>query len=142
VRIPKGIKPGQQIRPAGQGGAGMAGGQAGDIYLEIEFRPHPWYRVEGRDLYLELPVAPWEAALGASVKVPTPGGMVDLKVPPDSQSGSRLRLKGRGLPGEPAGDLYVSLQIVLPPARDEAARELYREMARKLAFNPRVRLGG
>lgn len=142
VRIPQGIKPGQQIRLSGQGAPGMAGGEAGDLYLEIEFRPHPWYRIDGHNLYLELPVAPWEAALGATVKAPTPAGMVDLKIPADSAAGSRLRLKGRGLPGQPPGDLYVVLRIVLPPARDEAARALYREMARKLAFNPRAQMGG
>jgi curved DNA-binding protein len=141
LKIPKGIMPGQQIRLAGQGGAGLGQGEAGDLYLEVQFKPHPLYRAEGRDLHLELPVAPWEAALGATVKVPTPAGLVDMKVPPESGAGRRLRLKGRGLPGDPPGDLYIDLQLVLPRADSEEAKALYREMAQKLAFNPRQRLG-
>ncbi|HEB96769.1 MAG TPA: J domain-containing protein [Sedimenticola thiotaurini] len=141
VRIPKGIRQGQQIRLAGQGAPGLGEGKAGDLYLEVEFRPHPIYRVEGRDLYLDLPIAPWEAALGARVKAPTPGGVVDLKIPPGSASGRKLRLKGRGIPGKPPGDIYVVLQIVVPPATTEKAKELYREMEKELAFNPRARLG-
>lgn len=141
VHIPKGIKQGQQIRLAGQGSPGLGGGSAGDLYLEVEFRHHPFYRVEGRDLYLELPVAPWEAALGAKVKAPTPGGIIDLKIPAGSSSGRKLRLKGRGIPGKSAGDLYVILQIALPPGETDRARELYRRMERELAFNPRAKLG-
>ncbi len=141
VRIPKGIHPGQHIRLAGQGGLGGGGGPAGDLYLEVEFNPHRWYRVEGADLYLDLPVAPWEAALGASVKVPTPQGTVDLKIPKGSLSGKKMRLKGRGMPSKAPGDLYVVLQIVLPPADNDDARKLYREMQEKLAFNPRKQLG-
>ncbi len=141
VHIPKGIRQGQRIRLAGQGAPGIGGAPAGDLYLEVEFRPHPFYRVEGRDLYLDLPIAPWEAALGAKVKVPTPGGVVDLKIPPNSKSGRKLRLKGRGIPGKPPGDLYVVLQIVTPPAESEKAKALYRRMAEELAFNPRARLG-
>ncbi len=141
VHIPKGIRQGQRIRLAGQGAPGIGGAPAGDLYLEVEFRPHPFYRVEGRDLYLDLPIAPWEAALGARVKVPTPGGVVDLKIPPNSKSGRKLRLKGRGIPDSPAGDLYVVLQIVTPPADSEKAKALYRQMAQELAFNPRARLG-
>src|SRR5690606_22848971 len=101
IKIPKGIKPGQSIRLAGQGGAGLGKGPAGDLYLKVEFRPHPLYRLDGRDLYLDLPLAPWEAALGTSVKIPTPEGRVDLKVPPNTRNGRKLRLKGRGLPGTP-----------------------------------------
>lgn len=141
VRIPKGVRPGQHIRLAGQGGAGRGQGEAGDLYLEVELRPHPLYRVEGRDVFLELPVAPWEAALGASVKAPTPTGAVDLKIPPGSANGRKLRLKGRGIPSKPAGDLYVVLQIALPPAETEAAKALYRKMAEELRFNPRRQLG-
>ncbi len=141
VKIPKGVKPGQQIRLAGLGGPGLGKGNAGDLYLEIEFKPHRHYSVDGRDLYLNLPVAPWEAALGTTVKVPTPGGIVDLKIPPASASGHKLRLKERGIPAKTPGDLYVVLQIALPPADSEAARALYREMEQKLAFNPRARLG-
>jgi len=141
VRIPKGIHPGQHIRLTGQGGLGGGGAPAGDLYLEVEFKPHRWYRVEGADLYLDLPVAPWEAALGASIKVPTPQGTVDLKVPEGSPSGKKMRLKGRGMPSKVPGDLYVVLQIVLPPADNDDARQLYREMQEKLAFNPRKQLG-
>lgn len=140
VRIPKGVRQGQQIRLAGQGEAGIGQGGAGDLYLEVVFRPHRLYRTEGRDVYLTLPVAPWEAALGATVQVPTPTGAVDLKIPPGSANGHKLRLKGRGIPGNPAGDLYVVLNIALPPADSEAARTAYREMARTLAFNPRAHL--
>ena len=141
VKIPKGIKEGQQIRLAGQGSPGMGQGGSGDLYLEIHFNPHPIYRAEGRDLYMELPVAPWEAALGATVKTPTPEGMVELKIPANSNSGSRLRLKGRGIPGKPPGDIYVTLSVVTPPASNEQAKALYQEMERKLAFNPRAKLG-
>lgn len=141
VTIPKGIREGQHIRLGGQGGAGNAEGNAGDLYLEIEFLPHPLYRVDGRDLYLDLPVTPWEAALGATVKVPTLGGIVELKIPEGSVSGRKMRLKGRGIPGNPPGDCYVILSIALPPANTEAARDLYRKMAHDLNFNPRTRLG-
>ena len=124
VSIPKGIRQGQQIRLGGQGARSNSGGKAGDLYLEIEFKPHRFYRVEGADVYLELPVAPWEAALGANVKVPTPSGAIDLKIPANSKAGKKLRLKGRGIPAKTAGDLYVVLQIVLPPADDEKSREM------------------
>jgi curved DNA-binding protein len=141
VRIPAGIRQGQHIRLAGQGAAGLGAGPAGDLYLEIEFRPHPFYRVDGKDMYLELPVAPWEAALGATAKVPTPAGIVDLKIPPGSGSGRKLRLKGRGIPARPPGDLYVVLKIALPAADNAAAQALYRKMEQELAFNPRAHLG-
>lgn len=141
VRIPKGVRQGQHIRLARQGGAGVGRGEPGDLYLEVEFRPHPFYHVEGSDVFLDLPVAPWEAALGATVKVPTPTGQVDLKIPPGSSGGRKLRLKERGIPARPPGDLYVVLQIALPPADTEAARAAYREMQKALRFNPRVRLG-
>ena len=141
VTIPKGIREGQHIRLVGQGSAVVGEGKAGDLYLQIEFRPHPFYRVDGRDLYLDLPVAPWEAALGATVKVPTLGGIVELKIPEGSVSGRKLRLKGRGLPGDPPGDCYVILAIALPPADTEAAKDVYRKMAQELSFNPRAKLG-
>jgi len=142
VTFPRGIRGGQVLRLAGQGGPGLGQGKAGDLYLEVEFRPHPRYRVEERDVHLDLPVAPWEAALGAAVKVPTPGGMLELKVPAGSTARSKLRLKGRGIPGSTPGDLYVGLQIVLPPADDEATRGFYRDMAAKFSsFNPRTKLG-
>lgn len=141
VQVPKGILAGQQIRLAGQGGRVHGDGTAGDLYIEVEFAPHTLYRVDGRDLSLELPVAPWEAALGATVKTPTPSGTVELKIPAGSRAGSKLRLKGRGIPATPPGDFYVVLQIALPPANDEAAKAAYAAMAGALPFNPRASLG-
>ncbi|MBI1425612.1 MAG: DnaJ domain-containing protein [Gammaproteobacteria bacterium] len=141
VRIPKGVRQGQHIRLAGQGGAGIGKGGAGDLYLEVEFRDHPIYKVEGKDVFLDLPVAPWEAALGATVKVPTPSGTVDLKIPPNSSSGRKLRLKGRGIPAKQPGDLYVVLQIALPKADTDAAKQAYDDFKRGLDFNPRAGLG-
>ncbi|MCK9510401.1 MAG: DnaJ domain-containing protein [Pigmentiphaga sp.] len=136
VRIPAGVRAGQQIRLAGQGGPGIDA-PAGDLYLEVRLRPHPRYRVDGRDLSLDVPVAPWEAALGGEIEVDTLGGRIQLTVPANSANGRRMRLKGRGLPGQPSGDLYIVLQVVLPPANTPKARELYEAMARELAFNPR-----
>ena len=142
VVIPRGVRAGQHIRLAGQGGPGMGQGQPGDLYLDVELRPHPFYRTVGRDVLLDLPVAPWEAALGATVKVPTPDGVVEMKIPAGAASGSKLRLKGRGIPGATPGDFYVVLQIALPPAADGAAHEFYERMAEQFkAFNPRSRLG-
>ncbi len=141
VQIPKGIRQGQQIRLGGQGAPGLGQGKAGDLYLEVEFRPHAFYRVEGRDLFLNLPIAPWEAALGAQVKAPTPEGVIDLKIPAGSISGRKLRVKGRGIPAPTPGDLYVVLQIVVPPGDSDEAKALYRRMAEKLKFNPRANLG-
>ncbi|MEH6436781.1 DnaJ C-terminal domain-containing protein [Massilia sp. DD77] len=138
VSIPKGVTPGQQLRLAGQGHAGAGGGQAGDLYLEIAFNADPRYRVEGAHVYENVPVTPWEAALGASVSVPTPSGSVEVTVPPGSQSGRKLRLKGRGIPAAHPGDLYLILDVVLPPANNDRARELYQAMAREMAFNPRT----
>ena len=137
VNIPKGIRAGQQIRLAGQGTPGIGGESAGDLYLEVEFEPHARYRVDGRDLYLTLPVAPWEAALGAAVPLHTPGGKLEMNVPAGSQTGRKLRLKGRGIPGGTPGDLYVVLEVVLPPAASDQAKALYRQMATELAFDPR-----
>ena len=141
VGIPKGIRAGQQIRLAGQGSAGVGDGPAGDLYLQVEFAPHARWRVDGRDLHFTLRVAPWEAALGAAVNVPTPDGTVEMNVPAGSQPGRKLRLRGRGIPGSPAGDLYVLLELVLPPADDDKARAAYRQMAHDLAFDPRANLG-
>ncbi|MBK5963277.1 cytochrome C biogenesis protein [Thiocystis minor] len=141
VRIPEGVTQGRQIRLAGQGSAGLNGGPSGDLYLEIEIAPHRHFTPDGKDIQLRLPIAPWEAALGASVTVPTLGGSVSLKIPAGSQSGQKLRLKGRGLPGKPPGDTIVVLEIVAPPANTEAAREAYRLMAERLNFNPRAELG-
>ncbi len=141
VHIPKGIHQGQHIRLAGQGGAGAGRGKSGDLYLQVEFNPHRFYRVDGKDVLLDLPVTPWELALGASVKSPTPNGTVDLKIPPGTLSGKKLRLKGRGIPGKPPGDLFVILQIALPAPDSEQAKNFYREMQQELGFNPRSRLG-
>jgi len=141
VSIPRGVLPGQHLRLAGQGGPGSGGAPAGDLFLEVVLRPHALYRVDGRDVRFELPVAPWEAALGAEIDAPTPQGSVRLTVPAGSVQGRSLRLKGRGLPGDPPGDLYADLRIVLPPAESDTARRLYQEMADKLAFNPRATLG-
>lgn len=142
VVIPRGIRPRQYIRLVGKGAPGHGQGKAGDLYLEIEFRPHPIYRVDEYDVYLDLPVAPWEAALGATITVPTPEGMVDLKIPADSTTGRKLRLKGRGIPGKTPGDFYVVLRIVPPPATDESDKAFYRSMAEQFKlFNPRARLG-
>jgi len=141
IKIPRGVKQGQRIRLSGQGSPGVGEGRAGDLYLEIEFNPHGIYKVEGRDVYLDLPVTPWEAALGATLKVTTPGGPVDLKIPQATVSGRKLRLKARGIPGKPPGDLYVVPQITLPPADSDAAKALYRKMEQELAYNPRSKLG-
>jgi curved DNA-binding protein len=141
VQIPKGVADGQHIRLKGQGAPGIGGGPAGDLYLEVGFKPDPLYRVAGRDIYLDLPVAPWEAALGASVKMPTPAGPIMLKIPAGSAQGRQLRIKGRGLPGAAPGDLYAVLRIALPPAETETARRAYEEMAEKLPFDPRAGLG-
>ena len=125
VRIPAGIQPGQVIRLAGQGQPGAGGGPAGDLLLEVEIRPDPRFRLEGRDVYYVLPVAPWEAALGATVKVPTLAGTVDLRIPAGSQSGRKLRLKGRGMPGPTPGDQFVELSIRTPAPGTERQRQAY-----------------
>jgi curved DNA-binding protein len=138
VNIPKGVTPGQQLRLAGQGHPGIGGGGPGDLYLEIQFNPDPRYRIEGTNVYENVPVAPWEAALGASIPVQTPSGQVEVTVPAGSQAGRKLRLKGRGIPAAQPGDLYLILEVVLPPANNERARELYEQMAREMAFNPRA----
>jgi curved DNA-binding protein len=138
VTIPKGVRAGQHIRLRGQGSPGYTGGPAGDLYLEIEFRPDERFTVDGRDVNQRVPVAPWEAALGAGIEVRTPSGAVEVNVPPNSRNGRRLRLRGRGIPGDPPGDLYLELELVLPPADTEAARELYRTMQRQMNFNPRA----
>jgi len=137
VHIPKGVHDGQLIRLAGQGSPGSGGGQSGDLYLEVHFKPHPRYRAESRDVYASLPLAPWEAALGATVQARVPDGIVEVRIPEGSQPGRKLRLKGRGIPGSPPGDLYLVAEVVLPPANSPKARALYETMAREFAFNPR-----
>jgi curved DNA-binding protein len=137
VKIPKGVRAGQVIRLAGQGAPGMGGSAAGDLLLEVQFTPHPRFRADGRDLHLSLPVAPWEAALGAIIAVDLPHGSVKVRIPEGAQSGRQLRVRGHGIPGQPPGDLLLDLQVVLPPADTPKARELYESMARELAFEPR-----
>jgi curved DNA-binding protein len=140
VKIPKGIGDKQQIRLKGQG-AKINGQHPGDLYIEINIAPHPFYTLKNKDIYLKLPIAPWEAALGANVTVPTLGGNVSLKIPENSQSGKQMRLKGRGLPGNPNGDQYVSLEIVNPPTDSAKTKQLFEELAASADFNPRKELG-
>ena len=142
VRIAKGATNGQRLRVPGKGGKGMNGGRDGDLYLNIVLKPHPLFRPDGHDIYLDLPLAPWEAVLGATVEVPTLSGAVRLKVPPGSQAGQRLRLAKRGLPkpGGGEGDLYAIVQIAVPEAPSERERALYRELADASGFNPRIHL--
>ncbi len=142
VSIPKGVLEGQQIRLTGQGEAGTGKGQNGNLFLEISFSKHPYFTTDKRDILLTLPVSPWEAALGGSVPVPTLGGTVELKIPPNSQTGKKLRLKGRGLSSASAsGDQYITLAIIVPPSDSDKAKELYRAMEKALSFNPRSHLG-
>jgi len=141
VTIPKGVREGQHIRLAGQGSPGIGKGQPGDLYLEVAFAPDPLFKVEGKDVYLDLPVTPWEAALGGSVKAPTPEGAVMLKIPPGSTKGRTMRLKGKGIPGTPPGDMHAVLKIETPPADTDKAKEIYRQMERELPFNPRAGMG-
>jgi len=136
VKIPKGIKNNQKIRLAGQGAPGFNGGPAGDMYLKVEFQKHPIYQVDGADVYIKLPVSPWEAALGAKVEVPTPASTIKMNIPEGSTQGKKLRLKGKGIPAKKPGDLYVVINIVLPPANTEKAKKVYESM-KDLNFNPR-----
>ncbi len=141
VKIPAGIKSGQQIRLAGQGAPGHNGGPRGDLYLTIDIMKHPVFDLMDSDIYLTLPITPWEAALGTTVVVPTLGGKIDLKIPSGSQGGQKLRIKNRGLPGPTPGNQYILLKIITPPATTEAAKELYQKMATVMPFNPREYLG-
>jgi len=141
VRIPKGATAGQRLRVPGKGGAGIGGGPAGDLYINIQLRPHDLLKVSGHDLYLEVPVTPWEAALGANVEIPTLDGKVSLKVPPGSKAGQKLRVRGKGLPrpkSDEHGDLYAVLQIVTPSVLSEQEKALYRQLAEASSFNPRA----
>ncbi|HFS8846502.1 TPA: DnaJ C-terminal domain-containing protein [Legionella pneumophila] len=141
VKIPAGVKSGQQIRLAGQGGSGSGGGARGDLYLTVEVIKHPIFDVMENDIYLTLPITPWEAALGATVVIPTLAGKIDLKIPPGSQGGQKLRIKNRGLPGSPPGNQYVLLKIITPPAQTEEAKALYKKMAEVMPYNPRKTMG-
>jgi curved DNA-binding protein len=139
VTIPAGVTDGQRIRLAGQGAAGIGGGSRGDLYLIVRLAPDPRYRVDGRDITVDLPVAAWEAALGASVAVDTPGGAVQVQVPAGSSSGRRLRLRGRGMPNPKgaAGDLYAEVKIIVPAEPTPQERELWQRLAQTCAFDPR-----
>jgi curved DNA-binding protein len=141
ARIPRGATDGQRLRLRGKGGPGMNGGPAGDLYLQIALEPHPFYRAHGHDLELEMPLAPWEAALGAEIEVPTLEGKVQVKVPAGSKAGQKLRLAGKGLPrpGGGAGDLYAVLSIAVPGTLTEREKTLYEELRQASRFNPRVR---
>jgi len=140
VRIPKGVTDGEQLRIPGKGGKGVEGGRDGDLYLDIMVEPHPLYRVSGRDIYIDLPLAPWEAVLGTSVHLPTPAGAVSLKVPAGTRAGQQLRLAGRGLSrsNAPSGNLYAIVEIVVPSVVDERERALFRQLAEASTFNPRA----
>jgi curved DNA-binding protein len=142
VTIPAGVTDGQLIRLAGQGEQSTNGGKPGDLYLEVHMKPNRLFQLEGRDVTLTLPIAPWESALGATVTVPTLGGGVEMRIPPNSQSGQKMRLRGRGLPGQTPGDQYIQLKIVVPPANTPEARAAFEELKQKLDFNPRADLEG
>lgn len=137
VKIPKGVSAGQTIRLAGQGSAGFGGAPSGDLLLEVQFQPHARFRTEGHDLHLTLKLAPWEAALGAVLEVSLPDSAVKVRIPAGAQSGQQLRVRGKGLPSTPPGDLLLTLQVMLPPADSPRARELYEQMSRELNFAPR-----
>jgi curved DNA-binding protein len=139
VTIPAGITDGQRVRLAGQGGRGTGGATPGDLYLVVRLKAHPRYRVEGRDIYVDLPVTPWEAALGASVPVETPGGEAKVRVPPGSSTGRRLRLRGRGMPARQGahGDLYAELRIMVPGTLTDEERRLFDQLAAVSTFDPR-----
>jgi len=143
VQIPAGVREGQLIRLSGQGSPGPDGASPGDLFLEVHFRPHPRFSVHGRDLSMELPVAPWEAALGAVVPVQLPdGSSLKVRIPAGAQGGGQLVVRGKGIPGDPPGDLELNLRVVLPPADSAHAKELYETMARDLKFDPRAARGG
>ncbi|WP_419419688.1 DnaJ C-terminal domain-containing protein [Legionella sp. D16C41] len=140
VKIPKGVTDKQQIRLKGQGNEGKKQ-RKGDLYIEINIAPHPWFKLEKKDIHLELPITPWEATLGASVQVPTLGGLVKLKIPKLTQTGKQMRLKGRGLPGTPSGDQFISLKIVISTIENPEVNKLYEQIAAATPFNPRQNLG-
>jgi len=139
ARIPRGTTDGQRLRLRGKGGPGMNGGPPGDLYLQIALDPHPLYRVHGHDLEIEVPLAPWEAALGAEIEIPTLEGRVKMKVPAGSKAGQKLRLAGKGLPrpGGSAGDLYAVLTVAVPASLTEREKALYEELRATSRFNPR-----
>ena len=139
VKIPKGVCDGERVRLKGQGGPGQASAPSGDLYLHIRIVPHPMFDIEGHDLMMTLPIAPWEAALGAKVTLPTLSGKINLSVPPNSQSGQKLRLKGKGLPTKTgSGDLYVIFKIVIPATTTDASKALWQALSEATAFDPRA----
>jgi curved DNA-binding protein len=142
VRVPKGVADGQKLRVPGKGGKGVNGGRDGDLYLDIEVQAHPLYRPDGLDLHMDLPLAPWEAVLGATVEVPTPAGRISLRVPAGTRSGQKLRVAGRGLarPDGTAGNLYAVAQIAVPTVVDERQRELFGQLRDASTFNPRAHM--
>jgi curved DNA-binding protein len=141
TRIPRGVTSGEKLRVPGKGGKGANGGPDGDLYLDIEVQAHPLYRVDGQDLYVDLPLAPWEAVLGTSVNLPTPGGAVALRVPPGTRAGQQLRLTGRGMTrGGGSGNLYAQVRIEVPTVVDDRQRALYTELSELSNFNPRAQL--
>jgi curved DNA-binding protein len=139
VKIPAGIMPGQKIRLSGQGGEGSGGGRRGDLYLKVEIEPHPVYRREGKDLYMDLPITPWEAVLGTEVQLETLSGPITLKVPPGTQNGKKLRFRGRGMPSPKgtAGNLYAVITIMVPTKLSPREQELFEELGNISGFNPR-----
>ena len=141
VKIPQGVANGSRMRLRGQGRPGASAELNGDLYLEIELAPHRLFRVDGRDVLLEVPLAPWEAALGAKITVPSLAGTVTATIPAGSQPLQKLRLKGLGLPGEPPGDQYLVLSLALPPTTSDKAKALYRDLGQESAFNPRTHFG-
>jgi curved DNA-binding protein len=140
ARIPRGVTDGEKLRVPGKGGKGVHGGPDGDLYLDIEVAAHPLYRVDGRNVFVDLPLAPWEAVLGTSVQLPTPGGAVSLKVPAGTHAGQQLRLAGRGIArgSGTAGDLFATVRIEVPTVVDDRQRDLYRELAAASNFSPRA----
>lgn len=142
VTVPKGVTDGYKLRLAGKGGQGAHGGKPGDLYLTLQIEAHPFYRVNGRDLSIDLPLAPWEAALGAAVQIPTPGGTVEMQIKPGTTAGRRLRLAKRGLPGidGSVGDLYADVRIDVPQTVNSHERALFEQLAKVSNFNPRQHL--
>lgn len=141
TRIPRGVTNGEKLRVRGKGGKGANGGPDGDLYLDIEVAAHPLYRVTGNDIYVDLPLAPWEAVLGASVQLPIPGGAVSLKVAPGTRAGQQLRLANRGMTrGSTSGHLYAVVRIEVPTVVDDDAKALYRKLAESANFDPRGKL--
>ncbi len=142
VTIPRGVMPGQYLRLAEQGLTAREGKRPGDLFVEIVFEPHPRYRIDGKDLFLKLPITPWEAALGTSLVLPTPDGQVNLKIPKNAKAGQKLRLKGKGLPTSPPGHLFVALEIVNPNANSAEAKAFFEKMASAFDFDPRADMRG